>query len=354
MEAPKRLARTSTRELVAPGCVECRTLPRFARWCALEVRDYWRRGLRIPYPPPLLLRHADEYLAPSPPRVGRGGTGRVARLRRFATGDHRTRICSGSEPADQPLPAGLNFGEGQARRRRSRGETNAMRPTNDQQNATEALRTQAGPYRVTLDPEGWPRIEGRYGQIERQDGVLLAVDSQAVRKLAPLVALGARRHQIGDDEYRLLFDPVLLGDVAVFSTCYTAPRGRTKSMKPCSTSLWMSWTRARSPTSRPSKPRTTFPSTGGWRMRTHVPFSDAPVTIASNRSPIRDARSCAAADFRTCRSTLAALSSCSVQWRANAFSSASLYGTGRSAIAALSSRCVTRSGKRRLGAVEWV
>src|SRR2546425_4459886 len=35
------------------------------------------------------------------------------------------------------------------------------------------------------------------------------------------------------------------------------------------------------------------------------------------------------ADFRTCRSTLAALSSCSVQWRANAFSSASLYGTGR-------------------------
>src|SRR5438093_13225029 len=28
-------------------------------------------------------------------------------------GDHRTRILSGSEPADQPLPAGLNFGEGQ-------------------------------------------------------------------------------------------------------------------------------------------------------------------------------------------------------------------------------------------------
>ena len=27
-------------------------------------------------------------------------------------GDHRTRIFSGSEPADQLLPAGLNFGEG--------------------------------------------------------------------------------------------------------------------------------------------------------------------------------------------------------------------------------------------------
>ena len=24
----------------------------FAHGCAPEVRDYWRRGLRIPYPPP--------------------------------------------------------------------------------------------------------------------------------------------------------------------------------------------------------------------------------------------------------------------------------------------------------------
>ena len=48
-------------------------------------------------------------------------------------------------------------------------------------------------------------------------------------------------------------------------------------------------------------------------MRTQVPLSDAPVTIASNRAPIRDASSSAAADFWTWRSTLAALSSCSVQ-----------------------------------------
>src|SRR5438128_7484475 len=39
------------RNLVAPGCVECRALPHFALWCAAKVRDYWRRGLRIPYPP---------------------------------------------------------------------------------------------------------------------------------------------------------------------------------------------------------------------------------------------------------------------------------------------------------------
>jgi len=41
------------RNLVAPGCVECRALPHFALWCAAKVRDYWRRGLRIPYPPPI-------------------------------------------------------------------------------------------------------------------------------------------------------------------------------------------------------------------------------------------------------------------------------------------------------------
>jgi len=40
------------RNLVAPGCVDCRVLPHFALSCAAEVRDYWRHGLRIPYPPP--------------------------------------------------------------------------------------------------------------------------------------------------------------------------------------------------------------------------------------------------------------------------------------------------------------
>ena len=95
-----------------------------------------------------------------------------------------------------------------------KGEIHAMRQTNGQSAVTEALRALAGPYRVTLDAEGWPMIEGRHGQIEPHDGALLAVYSRAMRKLAPLVALGARRHQIGDDEYRLLFASALLGDVA--------------------------------------------------------------------------------------------------------------------------------------------
>ena len=56
-------------------------------------------------------------------------------------------------------------------------------------------------------------------------------------------------------------------------------------------------------------------------MRTHVPFAEAPVTISSKRSPTRDSSSSAAADFRTWRSTLVALFSCSVQCRANSPSS---------------------------------
>ena len=38
-------------------------------------------------------------------------------------------------------------------------------------------------------------------------------------------------------------------------------------MNPRSTSVPMSSTRARSPTSRPSNPRISFPSTGGWNRK---------------------------------------------------------------------------------------
>jgi len=59
------------------------------------------------------------------------------------------------------------------------------------------------------------------------------------------------------------------------------PYARTKSMKPRSASAATSFTRTRSPTSSPASPWTTRPSTGGASTRTHVPLSDAPVTIAS-------------------------------------------------------------------------
>ena len=63
-------------------------------------------------------------------------------------------------------------------------------------------------------------------------------------------------------------------------------QSRTKSMKPRSTSAWTSLTRTSSPTSRPWNSRSSRPSVGGWKSRTHVPLSDAPVTMASNDSPI--------------------------------------------------------------------
>ena len=43
-------------------------------------------------------------------------------------------------------------------------------------------------------------------------------------------------------------------------------------MNPRSTSVPISSTRTRSPTSRPSNPRITFPSTGGWNRRTEKCF----------------------------------------------------------------------------------
>src|SRR5262249_36833973 len=55
-----------------------------------------------------------------------------------------------------------------------------------------------------------------------------------------------------------------------------------KSMKPLATSVWMSLTRTWSPTSRPSKLLTTLPSAVASAILTHVPFSEAPVTIPSN------------------------------------------------------------------------
>lgn len=87
---------------------------------------------------------------------------------------------------------------------------------------------------------------------------------------------------------------------ALFLLALAAQRWtRTKSIKPRSTFVSTSLTVTLSPTSRPWAPCTTFPSTGGWKMRTHVPFSDAPVTRPSKRSPTRASRMQAAADLRT-------------------------------------------------------
>src|SRR4029079_5419286 len=125
---------------------------------------------------------------------------------------------------------------------------------------------------------------------------------------------------------------------------------RAKSMKPRSTSTSTSFTRTRLPMSRPCAPCTTFPSTGGWKTRTHVPFADAPVTMPSNFSPTRFFSTYAAADLRTCRSTLFAASSAFVQWSASCPSSPASYGGFPPASAAFTRRWAIKSGKRTFGA----
>lgn len=103
------------------------------------------------------------------------------------------------------------------------------RPRSLQQRAAEQLRAlaQQHRFRVQLDGEGFPRIPGRYGQIEWHcDGVdcwscplpgqvALAVYSDHRRVFAKLWAIPAvRRHQTGDTEMRAMFPPEALEQVA--------------------------------------------------------------------------------------------------------------------------------------------
>lgn len=82
-----------------------------------------------------------------------------------------------------------------------------MNATAEQRAALGAFRTLVDPLRLRLkaDPEGWPVAAGRYGQIEWHDAGTVAIYSRTMRMLAKLTRIpGVRRHQIGDDEFRLL------------------------------------------------------------------------------------------------------------------------------------------------------
>src|SRR5438094_9517965 len=97
------------------------------------------------------------------------------------------------------------------------------------QRAVAQLRTVAKPYRfrVQADPEGFPIIPGRHGQIEWYcDGVncsscllpgqfALAVYTDRPRLFEKLWAIsGVKRHQTGDTEIRAVFPPAALERVA--------------------------------------------------------------------------------------------------------------------------------------------
>src|SRR2546422_2659289 len=83
--------------------------------------------------------------------------------------------------------------------------------------AVEELRVVAKPYRfrVQADPEGFPIIPGRYGQIEWFDGHDLAVYTNRPRLFPKVWSIpGVRRHQTGDSEMRAVFPPEALQQVA--------------------------------------------------------------------------------------------------------------------------------------------
>lgn len=91
--------------------------------------------------------------------------------------------------------------------------------TGEQRAAFAQVRPLAEPLRLRMkaDAEGFPIIPGKLGQIEWSDpaGRDLAVYSARMRMLSRLLAVtGVRRHQTGDDEFRLLFPPEALEQVA--------------------------------------------------------------------------------------------------------------------------------------------
>ena len=82
--------------------------------------------------------------------------------------------------------------------------------TDEQAQAFSFIRSLAEPgrYRVVADPEGWPIIPGRLGQVEHFDGVQLAVYTERPRLHAKLWAIpNVRRWQTGDREMRAVFPP---------------------------------------------------------------------------------------------------------------------------------------------------
>src|ERR1043165_4475783 len=189
--------------------------------------------------------------------------------------------------------------------------------------------------------------------VERALAAEIARQSEGVEdgELHPVRVVAGRQDAGG--ELDLVPPAAMLGDQAP-DLIGGHQWAREKSMKPRSTLTSTSFTWTRLPMSRPCAPCTTFPSTGGWKIRTHVPLSEAPVTMPSNFSPMRFLSTYAAADLRTCCSTLFAASSAFVQWSASAPSSAASYGGCAPASAAFTRRCAMRSGKRRFGAVECV
>src|SRR5262249_12243380 len=124
------------------------------------------------------------------------------------------------------------------------------------------------------------------------------------------------------------------------------------------TSVCTSCTFSRCPTSSPLGAPSSRPSTGGLRIRTHLPLSHAPLANASKTPPILHCSSSPPPHLAPSPPHLLAPSPAprpppaSLPARATSSSSPSPSGARPPPTPASTSLCGMRSGKRRFGAVE--
>jgi hypothetical protein len=101
-----------------------------------------------------------------------------------------------------------------------------MRFTREQNKANEELAQVAPNRRLFYDTsDGWPLMLGKYGQLEHLGHQQLAAFTFSARIFTKLVAIpGVRRHQTGDDEFRVLLAPEAVPAVAQLLRCFRRRR----------------------------------------------------------------------------------------------------------------------------------
>jgi len=87
--------------------------------------------------------------------------------------------------------------------------------------ATRELTTAVPGYRVRPDPEGWPHSPGKHGRLEHLGLGQIAAFTESTNLAKRIAALpGARRHQTGDGECRVLVTREAAPAVAKLLRCH--------------------------------------------------------------------------------------------------------------------------------------
>jgi hypothetical protein len=96
-----------------------------------------------------------------------------------------------------------------------------MSRTDEQMTAAKELAAAAPGYRVIPDAEGWPICRGPNGRLEHLGAGQIAAFTRGPHTFRRLLALpGVRRHQTGDNEYRVLLSVEAVPAVAALLRCH--------------------------------------------------------------------------------------------------------------------------------------